>query len=148
MASKSAPAVSPGEVRRMLQDGGEIAFLDVREEGVFSDTARTSLGRVPRHPLLVLTSPDGVLARLAAAEIDPSEFAWVRVLESGTHAWRAAGLPLVGGREAMADEPNDCWRRPYDPYADAGARQRYLDWEIGLLRQIAREGDVGFRIPG
>jgi hypothetical protein len=48
----------------------------------------------------------------------------------------------------MADTPNDCWRRPYDPYAGEGARQRYLDWETGLVGQIEREGDVGFRIPG
>ena len=48
----------------------------------------------------------------------------------------------------MADEPDDCWRRPYDPYAAPGARERYLDWETGLLRQMAREGDLGFRIPG
>ncbi len=44
--------------------------------------------------------------------------------------------------------PNDCWRRPYDPYAGAGARERYLRWEIELVHQIEREGDVGFRIPG
>src|SRR5437016_13116405 len=29
--------VSPEEVRAMLRDGGEMALLDVREEGVFSE---------------------------------------------------------------------------------------------------------------
>jgi 3-mercaptopyruvate sulfurtransferase SseA len=71
----------------------------------------------------------------------------VRVLDGGTAAWHAAGLPLAAGREAMADTPDDCWRRPYDPYAREGARERYLQWEIELLHQIEREGDVGFRIP-
>ena len=70
-----------------------------------------------------------------------------RVLDGGTAAWRAAGLPLATGREAMADTPNDCWRRPYDPYAAPDARERYLKWEIELVRQIEREGDVGFRLP-
>jgi len=46
----------------------------------------------------------------------------------------------------MADEPNDCWRRPYDPYTDAGARERHLRWEIDLVRQIEREEDLGFRV--
>jgi hypothetical protein len=46
----------------------------------------------------------------------------------------------------MADEPNDAWRRPYDPYAGEGARERYLRWEIDLVRQTEREGDLGFRI--
>jgi len=56
-------------------------------------------------------------------------------------------LPLANGREAMADTPDDCWRRPYDPYAGEGARERYLRWEIDLVHQIEREGDIGFRIP-
>ena len=107
-----------------------------------------SLARLPRRAVLVLTSPDAVLARLAAAETEAPGFAEIRVLQGGTRAWRELGLPLSAGREAMADEPNDCWRRPYDPYAAPGARERYLDWETGLLRQIAREGDLGFRIPG
>jgi rhodanese-related sulfurtransferase len=107
-----------------------------------------SIGNVPKAAMLVLTSPDGVLARLAAAELEAGGYAEIRVLDGGTDAWRAAGLPVIGGREAMADTPNDCWRRPYDPYAGEGARQRYLDWETGLVGQIEREGDVGFRIPG
>jgi len=50
------------------------------------------------------------------------------------------------GREAVADEPDDCWRRPSDPYSDEGARERYLRWEIDLVRQIEREEDLGFRV--
>ena len=29
--------VSPADVRAMLKDGGELALIDVREEGVFSE---------------------------------------------------------------------------------------------------------------
>jgi 3-mercaptopyruvate sulfurtransferase SseA len=96
----------------------------------------------------VLTSSDAALARLAAAELGTSGFAEIRVREGGTNAWRTAGLALATGREAMADTPNDCWRRPYDPYAGEGARERYLRWEIELVRQIDREGDIGFRVAG
>lgn len=94
----------------------------------------------------MLTSPDSVLARLAAAALGGAGFDEIRVLEGGTEAWRAAGLPLTSGREAMADEPNDAWRRPYDPYAGAGASERYLRWEIDLVRQIEREGNLSFRL--
>src|SRR6266702_4412829 len=107
-----------------------------------------SLVRVPRRRVLVLTSPDGRLARLAAAELDAGGIGEIRVLDGGTDSWRAAGLPLATGREAMADTPDDCWRRPYDPYAGEGARERYLRWEIELVHQIEREGDVGFRVAG
>ncbi len=111
-----------------------------------------SLERVPHQSrngrVLVLTSPDAALARLAAAELTTGGVGEIRVLDGGTNAWLAAGLPLATGREAMADTPNDCWRRPYDPYAGEGARERYLRWEIELVHQIEREGDVGFRVAG
>jgi rhodanese-related sulfurtransferase len=151
--------IAPAELERLL-DSGEAVVIDLApslayEAGHipgawFAVRARLghSLDRVPRRRVLALTSHDGRLARLAAAELTTGAFADIRVLAGGTNAWRAAGLPLATGREAMADTPNDCWRRPYDPYAGAGARERYLRWEIGLVDQIEREGDVGFRIPG
>jgi rhodanese-related sulfurtransferase len=156
----AAVPVSPAALREML-DRGAAAIVDLAtsiayEKGhipgawfaVRSRLAR-GLARVPPHSVLVLTSPDGVLARLAAADIGSgdSDFGEIRVLDGGTDAWRAAGLPLAAGREAMADEPNDCWRRPSDPFAGPGARERYLSWETGLVEQIEREGDPGFRVP-
>jgi rhodanese-related sulfurtransferase len=149
--------VAPVELKTLLDNGGaavidlapSIAYEGGHIPGAwFAVRARLarSLDRVPRTRVLVLTSPDGRLARLAAAELATSAFAEIRVLAGGTDAWRAAGLPLATGREAMADTPNDCWRRPYDPYAGAGARERYLRWEIELVHQLEREGDVGFRV--
>ena len=106
-----------------------------------------NLDRVPKRRVLVLTSSDGAMACLAAPELETSGFAEIiRVLDGGTAAWRAARLPLNTGREAMADTSDDCWRRPYDPYAPPDARERYLRWEIELIRQIEREGDIGFRV--
>jgi len=151
--------LGPAELKGLL-DRGEATIVDLGpsiayEAGHipgawFAVRARLaqSLDRVPRRRFLVLTSPDGRLARLAAAELAARGVAELRVLEGGTAAWRAAGLPFASGREAMADTPDDCWRRPYDPYAGPGARERYLRWEIELVHQIEREGDVGFRVPG
>jgi len=155
--SAAAATVSPAELQAMLAKG-EAAVVDLApslayEAGHipgawFAVRARLpeSLDRVPRRRVLVLTSPDGAVARLAAGELETSGFAEIRVLDAGTAAWRAAGLPLKTGREAMADTPNDCWRRPYDPYAPPDARERYLRWEVELIRQIEREGDIGFRV--
>src|SRR5438067_3252108 len=96
-----------------------------------------NLDRVPKRRVLVLTSSDGAMACLAAPELETSGFAEIiRVLDGGTAAWRGAGLPLNTGREAIADTPDDCRRRPYDPYAPPDARERYLRWEIELIRQI------------
>ena len=153
------PTIDAAELKRLL-DAGEAASADLApsiayEAGHipgawFAVRARLpgSLDRLPRRPVLVLTSPDGALARLAAAELRECGFPAVYALEGGTASWREAGLPLATGREAMADTPDDCWRRPYDPYAGEGARERYLKWEIELVHQIEREGDVGFRVPG
>jgi rhodanese-related sulfurtransferase len=152
--------ISPAELQA-LTAAGEAAVIDLApslayEAGHipgawFAVRARlpASLGRVPQRRVLVLSSPDARLARLAAADLAGAAtgFAEIKVLAGGTEAWRAAGLPLARDREAMADTPDDCWRRPYDPYARPGARERYLKWEVELLHQIDREGDIGFRIP-
>jgi len=155
----TAETISAAELKDLLNDGAAVvvdlapslAYEAGHIPGAwFAIRARLpgSLAQVPKTRMLVLTSPDGILARLAAAELGNGEFAEIRVLDGGTAAWRAAGLPLAKDREAMADTPNDCWRRPYDPYAGEGARERYLRWEIDLVHQIEREGDLGFRIPG
>jgi len=152
-----AATISPAELQALVEKG-EASVVDLApslayEAGHipgawFAVRARLpgSLDRVPKRRVLVLTSHDAALARLAAAELGDSGFAEIRVLDGGTAAWRAAGLPLATGREAMADTPDDCWRRPYDPYAAPDARERYLRWEIELIRQIEREGDIGFRV--
>ncbi|HVC50771.1 MAG TPA: rhodanese-like domain-containing protein [Stellaceae bacterium] len=153
------PTISPAELKTRLAQGTAVVVDLARsfayEAGHipgawFAVRARLgdALKNVPKAPMLVLASPDGRLARLAAAELDTSGYGEVRVLDGGTEAWRDSGGQLATGREAMADTPDDCWRRPYDPFVPAGGRERYLAWETGLIGQLEREGDVGFRILG
>jgi len=99
-----------------------------------------SAGRV------VATSPDGVLARLAAAELQGLTTAPVQVLEGGTAAWAAAGNTLAASRADPPDEACvDVYLRPYDRNSGvAAAMQAYLDWEIDLVREIERDGTVAF----
>jgi rhodanese-related sulfurtransferase len=106
-----------------------------------------SISRLPSAQAIVLTSEDGVLARLAAPELQALTDASVKVLDGGTAAWRAAGLPLADGLENLADECDDVYWRPYD--RDVGAEQamsEYLAWEHGLIEQIERDGTARFRI--
>jgi rhodanese-related sulfurtransferase len=152
-----AATISPAAVKDLL-DRGEVTVIDLApslnyEAGHipgawFAVRARLkdSLAKVPVKRVLVLTSPDAIAARFAATELPAHGFAEVKVLDGGTEAWRAASFALTTGREALADTPNDCWRRPYDPYAAPDARERYLKWEIDLVHQIEREGDLGFRV--
>jgi rhodanese-related sulfurtransferase len=102
---------------------------------------------LPQGKTLVLTSPDGALARLAAAEVQALAGAEPFVLQGGTHSWIAAGLPLEAGLDRAANPPTDVYRRPYEGTDHAqSAMQAYLDWEYGLVAQLERDGTHGFLV--
>jgi rhodanese-related sulfurtransferase len=108
-----------------------------------------SLPNLPKGSAVVLTSPDGVLARLAAPDAAQALGRPVRVLRGGTQAWSAAGRPIEAGKPHLADTPDDVWLRPYD--RDTGqeaAMKEYLSWEVDLVEHIKRDGDARFRILG
>ncbi len=106
---------------------------------------------------VVVTSPDGVLARLAVDEVKglvagsgdrahaPAE---VVALEGGTEAWRAFGRPLVKDRTNPPDEACvDAYLRPYDRNSGVEeAMNAYLTWEIELVHQIKRDDTVAFGV--
>jgi rhodanese-related sulfurtransferase len=101
--------------------------------------------RIPEGLPIVLTSPDGRLARLAAAEVEEISDHPVRVLEGGTEAWAATGRRLDTGLVRAASDPEDVYKRPYEGTDNAAeAMQAYLDWEYGLVDQLARDGSHGF----
>ena len=108
-----------------------------------------NLRDLPQGALVVLTSPDGTLARLAVADArEPGR--QVVALAGGTAAWKAAGQPLATGFKDALDEPVDVWYRPYDLSEGTEAKmQQYLTWEVGLTDAIARDGTARFReFPG
>ena len=97
---------------------------------------------------IVLVSPDGEIAALAAAEAaDAAGGLPVAVLAGGMKAWRDAKLPIEAGHTRMADPPTDVWYRPYDfkDNVEAAMRQ-YLEWEVDLVPQVARDGDAAFSV--
>ena len=103
------------------------------------------LPRFADAALIVLTSGDGHLAGLAAAE-------WagrsrVAALAGGTAAWRSAGLPLESGAGHLATEADDTRLRAREmPGNVEDAMRAYLSWEVDLAGQMATDDDQRFRV--
>jgi rhodanese-related sulfurtransferase len=97
---------------------------------------------------VVITSPDGMVARLAVDEVKDLTRADVSVLEGGTDAWHAFGRPLMKDRTTPPDEDCiDSYLRAYDRNSGVEeAMQAYLTWEIELANQIRRDDTVAFGV--
>jgi rhodanese-related sulfurtransferase len=96
---------------------------------------------------ITLTSEDGILAHLAAAEVAQMwPAARVRVLEGGNAAWFAAGKPAEAGVERATTARDDVWYKPYDHASGYEKHARdYLAWEVALVEQIKRDPLIRFR---
>jgi rhodanese-related sulfurtransferase len=108
-----AASVSPEEVRAMLRDGGEMALLDVREEGVFSEEGHPFFANslplsrlelmvrdlVPRKSARIVVYDGGAedLADRAAAKLALMGYRSLAVMTGGARAWAAAGYQLFTG---------------------------------------------------
>lgn len=98
----------------------------------------------PPKPL-VLCSPDGVLAAFAAPEVEALTGAAPMVLQGGLAAWRARGLPVEAGLGDLLSPTTDVYKRPYEGVGNGHAAMRaYIDWEHGLVEQLARDASHGF----
>ncbi|KQP22739.1 rhodanese-like domain-containing protein [Pseudorhodoferax sp. Leaf267] len=158
-----AGRLTPAQLQAALADGNTLvldlgpgqAYVQAHIPGAwFAIRAqlRQALGALPPAARYVLTSADGALAPYAAADLrallaarqDPAQ---VLVLDGGTNAWAAAGLPLEGGEARLATPRTDRYRRPYEGTdAPRAAMQAYLDWEFGLVEQLGRDGTHHFHV--
>ena len=104
-------AISPTSLRAMLDDGRELALIDVREELIYSQNhllwARSvPLSRielrfaqlVPRKDtrIVLIDDNDGLVQR-AAEILSKAGYSDVSYLEGGMAAWDKAGLVLFSG---------------------------------------------------
>jgi rhodanese-related sulfurtransferase len=106
-----------------------------------------ALAMLPSHQAIVLTSPDGALAALAAAELQAVASVPVMTLVGGTQAWVRAGFPLERGATRMMDQPDDVFLSPRERGQNReGAMREYLTWEINLVNDMAKDDDHRFRI--
>ncbi|RTD86566.1 sulfurtransferase [Variovorax atrisoli] len=155
-----APEIAPREAAAALDAGTAVVF-DVERRSAYErrhvagarfsvpDRLQEFVADLPASQRIVITSSDGVLARIVAAELGARIGREVHALAGGTQAWTAARLPTAAGPEGVLTGDDDHW---YSPYAHADLARRdagfkeYLDWEIGLVAQLEREGDVGIRL--
>lgn len=106
-----------------------------------------AVASIPKAQRYVLTCGSSLLARYAAQDLVRLTGAEVMVLEGGTLAWIAQGLPLEHGETRLASPRIDRYRRPYEGTdSPREAMQAYLDWEFGLVEQLGRDGTHGFRV--
>ena len=103
--------VTASALRAMLLDGGEIALLDVREEGAFTEShillARPLplsrlelriLALVPRKTVrIVLCDAGGGLAEQAAQKLTSYGYSDIAILAGGIKAWEIQGFVLFSG---------------------------------------------------
>ena len=104
--------LTPQQLRQMLDDGTEIAVLDVREEGVYARDGHLLMvsnvplsvlelrvrASLPRKSVRIVVCDGGEgLAAQAAQRLRAGGYADVSVLDGGTPAWKAAGFRLYTG---------------------------------------------------
>ncbi|MDB5914630.1 MAG: Rhodanese-like protein [Ramlibacter sp.] len=160
--SLHAPAAQiwPQQAAALLR-AGQASLFDVDRRASYEKVHATGarfavpdrlvsfIGDLPPTQAIVLTSPDGVLARSVAAELAERTGRDVRNLVGGTQAWLAAGLPTSSGADGVLTGDDDHWFSPYHhadlQRRDAGFRA-YLDWELGLVEQLQRAGETGIRL--
>jgi len=94
---------------------------------------------------VVVTSDDGYLAGLVAAELSGLLGRTVRALAGGNAAWIESGRALETGDGEALVVADDVYRRPYEGTdSPETAMQAYLDWEYGLVAQLENDGTHGF----
>ena len=113
---------------------------------VRSQLQNTLPALAPPHAV-VLTSSDAALAAFAAVDFELVAGFRPWVLEGGTAAWTAVGLPLESGATRVLAVGSDVYKRPYEGTDNPqAAMQAYLDWEYGLVAQLERDATHHFRV--
>ncbi len=156
---KKAPAISAAALKQQLEGGNPIALIDVSTSReyrqahipgacwIIRSRLTRDLERFPTSQKFLLVSPDGILAHLAAAELQAlRQQTPVEVLEGGLAAWIAAGYATEQGLTAPLSDLEDVWYKPYE-FSDApeAAMKEYLTWEVALVEGLAKDGSLTFK---
>jgi rhodanese-related sulfurtransferase len=156
------PAVNVAQVKAWLADrNSHTVVLDFSTSAqyiqghihsawwVLRTQLKDSLTAAHKGHRYVLTCQNGSVSRFAVPEVQAAVKAGIEVvwLEGGNAAWLAAGGKLQTGDHQMAVERVDRYRRPYEGTNNpVEAMQGYLDWEFGLVDQLARDGTHHFKV--
>ncbi len=105
-----------------------------------------ALREVREAARIVLTSGDGLLARVALPEARGLTGRDVQALDGGSDRWVAEGRATVSGLERTVGPLDDVWYKPYEHRSAQEQFMRdYLSWEVALVEQIERDGTTRFR---
>ena len=104
--------ITPQQLKSWLNDGQEIALLDVREHGQYGENHLFYVVSVPYSNLehetvrlvpklttrIVVVDEDGqALAQLATKRLSIMGYSNIHILEGGTQGWKLAGYELFAG---------------------------------------------------
>lgn len=121
--------VTPQVVKAMLGDGGEIALVDVREQGVYFDEHPLFACCIPLSHLelrvadliprkgtriVLCDGTDDGMAREAANKLLHYGYLDVSVMEGGVAAWRAAGFEVFSGVNVVSKAFGEYIEHRYD----------------------------------
>ena len=160
-ALAAAAIIGPADAAALLADGAEAivlgasaAFRAAHPPGAVW-TIRPRLDRLPGRILgarrVVIFADDVAVAKLAVADLAELTSAQVAIVEGGVTGWRAAGFSTV----ATPDSPPDSeridfifWNHNRHDGTEGAERamRAYLQWELDLPGEIAKDGLSGFRV--
>lgn len=157
--------IPPEAAKRAVHDGGEIAFLDVREAGEcaeghplfaapcpYSGLEREVVRLAPRRGVRVvlIDGGDGVAER-AAARLATLDYTNVAVVEGGAPSWAAAGFTLFEGvnvpSKTLGELAEQVWH-PQTVDAATLARWRTEGRPFRLFDTRPADEYAKMRVPG
>ena len=150
--------IDASSLRRTLAAGGtkvfdlgsSRAFRGGHIPGAWCTTRSRLTEAVAAHAAdantIVVTADDVSLAMLGAADLEGGSQR-ARPLLGGNAAWRGANLPEEKAATRLLTE-DDVWLAPaqFPLEEQEAAKRRYIQWELDLPAQIARDGDACFRV--
>ncbi|SDV47198.1 rhodanese-like domain-containing protein [Chitinasiproducens palmae] len=131
------------EKAQVVDVDSSLAFRRSHVEGavfIAASALRARLGEVASKGDVVLTSTDGLLAGVVAAELTDT-FPGIAALIGGTQRWHALGLPQASGDAGNLTGDDDAWYSPYHAETSRVGEQMeaYLAWELQLVAQVERD---------
>ena len=104
-------SINAPDLKAKINDGDELALLDVREQGSFGSKhlffssclplSRLEMqirGLVPRHDVRIVLTDDGEgFAARAAEKLEAFGYSDVAILDGGVQAWQDAGFEIFSG---------------------------------------------------
>jgi rhodanese-related sulfurtransferase len=158
-ASDNADVITASELKTALDAGEHVTVIDLQGAPAYFEKRRyvpgslvgrrSTLLRTPallsERGRIVLTSADGVLARLAASELRQLTEHPVVALDGGTDGWAALGFPYDDTAPRIAIARTDAL--PPAPTLDQSRANfaNYVQWGNEITAQLERDGIVTFR---